>query len=263
VVIRLFAFVVLAAAMVSMGAGATHAAEAGDMKVRFGLTWVDPTGQSTLDRQIPRTPIDQDVAIVSADVRVEPTMGVRVGFEYLITGVVGIDFSFGFSDHDVSVDETILVGFLPAGGTIPDDLQDPQRIRRTLPDTATLAMATFTVGVYFHPLRNEQVDLWIGPQLAYTIFGNLKYAELPEPEEPDDPIEPPPDIPDTRVDTAMDADIALGAIVGVDWHIGGSGWAVSFSAQYLSIEAVPNEPASNQSIDIDPWVLNIGTAYRF
>jgi outer membrane protein W len=94
------------------------------------------------------------------------------------------------------------------------------------------------MGADFHVFSNERIDLYVGPQVGYTFWGNLS----------------------TPVGMAtIDGDFGFGAVAGLDFRPGKSGWTLNLATRYLSA-ALSDASAE---IDVDPLLLEFGVGYRF
>jgi len=95
-----------------------------------------------------------------------------------------------------------------------------------------------TVGANFHFVSREHVDLYAGPLVAYTFWGNL----------------------DTPVGTAeIDGDFGFGAVAGADFRLGNSGWTFNLATRYLGT-ALSDASAT---VDVDPLLVEAGMGFRF
>lgn len=95
-----------------------------------------------------------------------------------------------------------------------------------------------TLGVDFHPLKSRRVDLYIGPLISYTLWGDLE----------------------TPVgDVAVDADLGVGAVAGVDILLGRSDWIFAVGVRYVGTSLSD----SSIEIDVDPILAEVGLGYRF
>jgi len=93
-------------------------------------------------------------------------------------------------------------------------------------------------GANFHVFSNERVDFYVGPQAVYTFWGNL----------------------DTPVGAAeIDGDFGFGAVAGLDFRPGKSGWTLNLATRYLGT-ALSDMSAE---VDVDPLLVEFGVGYRF
>ena len=188
--------------------GVPAAAETPGGTLRLMLSSANPTGDWTGDFDIGGmvlpTVIEADSA-TAFGVVYEVRLGDRWGLE---SGIYFADFDFTVASSGLSVD-------FGSALAIP-----------------------FTFGLDYHVFSGEQVDVYFGPQVSYTLWGNL-------------------DTPAGALE--VDSDFGLGAVAGADFRIGKSNWTFSVAARYLGTSL------SDASIDIgvDPLLAEVGVGYRF
>ena len=127
----------------------------------------------------------------------------------------GIEPALSWSNHDVSLD--------PSGN-------------------GELRMTPLVVGANFHVLRTDKVDLYVGPQLAYVLYGETEF--------------------DTAPDIKNKNDLTFAAILGVDVPLGDGKWMFAAAAQFILTEA-EQDTSGGRSLDMDPVALEIGFGVRF
>jgi hypothetical protein len=122
-------------------------------------------------------------------------VGFWLGYERRFGHLVGLDATLLGADHDVD-------GTLSGTISLIDNGTNEILQQESFQDTETLADIRITplmVGVNFHVLRDGPVDLYVGPFLAYVIYGDFDfgYESIP-----------------------IDDDVGFGAVVGVDAPLG-------------------------------------------
>jgi len=191
-------------------------AEQGDNNIRFGIQWVSPTGDFLDD-------------LFRIDLEPQSAVGVAFSYERMVTDLVGIEAGIGYSNHDL--DETFTVLGQSETETVGD-----------------IAMMPLLVGANFHVLRKEKVDLYLGAQIGYVAYGDVKIED----KDPD------------QSDISMKNGFGYGLIAGVDVPFGASSWMFNGSLAWLSTDADFDEPgAPSDGIAIDPIVVRIGVGTRF
>lgn len=98
-------------------------------------------------------------------------------------------------------------------------------------------MSPFLVALNYHFNTGEGVDLYAGPLVAYTLWGNLEGS---------------------FGSSESESDFGFGAQVGVDIPAR-SGWALAVGVKYFTVSAGDE----SIEIDVDPLVLRLGVSYRF
>jgi hypothetical protein len=223
---------------------------AGGSKVRFGLAWSGPNGgRDVFFTESTPTSGGANVDWRRARVELADAVGVRMDWEIPVTPRIGLDVGASRVRHDVEAASLEVRGFLPTGGALPDDLELEESGRNPAETFATLDMTAVTVGVLFHPLQDERFDFFVGPQMAYVQYGNLKTADsAPEwfPRE-----------------TAVKNELTHGAVVGFDWRLGRTDWFISGALQYLHTDAVLERPGGGLTVGVESWLVHAGVGYRF
>lgn len=145
--------------------------------------------------------------------------GVGLGAEYRLSARVGLELSTLLAGMEVEI--------ASAGPSFAG-----QRLE--------LSMVPFTLGIPFHFAIDGKIDVYLGPTLSHVSYVNTHTSF-------------------TRwgAGTYVDvgSDTAPGAALGLDWKLGGGGWALSVGLRYLS--------ATAGNTDVDPLIVTIGAAYRF
>jgi hypothetical protein len=208
------------------------------------LDWRESGQQEYRDPAFP--PLGGLETLLGFHTDAEPGIGLRLGFEYLLTERVGIDAGFDYSSHDA---ETVYSGrstFTPLHGDPPvwaPEASETAPIIGIAAGEARLMM--ITVGVNFHLLDTEKLDLYLGPvvggswlDIANNAGGyGVRFDSFVL------------DIP-ARDAQGTEAGAVFGAVVGVDVATGRKGWMLSASTRYLA-ESVA------------PLSLHVGLGYEF
>ncbi|MBP7148678.1 MAG: outer membrane beta-barrel protein [Acidobacteria bacterium] len=112
-------------------------------------------------------------------------------------------------------------------------------------DTRTIgefSITPLTVGLNFHVAKSDSFDFYVGPVIAYVMYDDV----------------------DTRrgfgSNIGVDDDFGFGAVAGIE--LPGSGnWAFSAQLKYLATSAEASD--EDFELDVNPWVIQAGAAYRF
>jgi outer membrane protein W len=235
------------------------AAEPGDVKFRFGLAWVNPTGSGAGER-ILQQPIPAGDRFLLEDYTFDPQSagGAFFSWEYYATSLVGIEFGVSYSSHDVNGDLNVTTAFLQDGFQFPDDLTEIVTTELPPGKIGEMTVMPITVGVNFHPIRSDVVDLYVGPQIAMVFYGDLDLEPLPEEIQEDQPEEFRVERPDLKTQD----DFVLGAVAGIDWHPGAGRWGLGASVQYLDTGTELADPTAEGAIVVDPWIVRVVVALR-
>ncbi len=258
-------------------------AEAGKSKIRFGLQYVSPTGDfkysefdagpiEDYEAYFP-DPIDDFFLVTATDysltnkTEADAAMAFFFGYEYMVTDMIGIDANISYSKHDIDSD-TILDFTWTGEGT--------GNWNHPIHETGTITMMPITVGVNFHVMKKEKVDLYLGPFLGYVMYGDAKIDKYSETfNVTSDPLVDP--FPLTAYFSGnvgekvkIKNDFGFGAVVGIDVPFSNN-WMFTTALKYLKTKASVDKEmpipwaVENPSADIDinPWVIQIGVGYQF
>lgn len=237
-------------------------ADSGDKIFRFGIEYVSPSGGlSDSDTESVRIEGDEpgwlDI-FITQDIDVDSAIGYGIGFEYMVTDLVGIDFNLNYSKHDVEVTFGGSVLFTP-----DDPPPDPETAPITGGENGEIGMIPLTVGVNFHFSKSDAIDYYLGPFIGYVFYDDLEleagFARF------EVPSLPPFEATFEADSLSMKNDFTFGATFGIDVPIGGEGWMFSAVAKYYKTEAEIDEDdvEDGEGLDMDPWVILVGLGYRF
>lgn len=189
-----------------------------DQKIRFGLQSVNPTGDFVEQDSNDRIVVEADAAV-----------GVFFEYERPLAGRAAIFGNVSFQTHDLDETDTDLISNTTTEATI-----------------AEVDVIPVEVGVNFYVVENDRISLYVGPKIAYVIFGDAELNQTIFPGDPDVPI---------------DEEFGFGVNFGIDAPLGDGGWMFSGGLQYLKFAA--QTEGSSSEIDIDPIVLKVGLGRRF
>jgi outer membrane protein W len=169
--------------------------------IRFGLVMLDPTSSSTIMGQ--KNELDQ-------------AFGGEFDFEWYFIDKLGLEASIAtVADADIETDSNGSSG-------------------------AGIAVTPITVGLNWHPVRNESVDWYIGVMAGRIIFGDFEFD-------------------DDSASVSTDDDSTYGAQTALDIGIGES-WAVNIGLKYLDATV---KTAGNQEIAVDPLMVRVMGVFRW
>ncbi len=266
--------IVVAAVLIALMIASSLAfAEAGKSKIRFGLQYVSPTGDlkesgfeagpwvyTVYDPD--GEPFDVSVSDIDyiATTEADSALGLFFGYEYMVTDMIGIDANLAYSKHDIEHRDEVYGIFDVEGVT--GDFSEISTLE------GDISMMPITVGVNFHVMQKEKVDLYLGPFLGYVMYGDIKWNKVTAQFSltPDDPLLDPLAGSFTESasgKTKIKSDFGFGAVVGIDVPFGSGGWMFSSSLKYLSTKAKSDEEYWDAEIDMNPWILSIGVGYTF
>lgn len=197
-------------------------ADKGDSNVRFGLAWVAPTGD-----------LGAELLGINFGLEADSAVGPVISFEKMVSDLVGIEVSVSHTEHDVDFE----VGLFGVTETV------------TIGD---ITMTPIIVGANFHVVRKDSVTVYLGPQLGYVLYGDLKLGSND------------PDIEDIvgDSDVGVDNGIAFGGVLGIDIPIGDAGWMFSGSVQAVSTDAEFDD-SDGEELAIDPFIARAGVGKKF
>ncbi len=245
-------------------------AEAGKQNIRFGLQYVSPTGDHKesdyeagpvdLDVYIPE-PIDDFVLVTATDlsytrvVEADAAMTFFFGYEYMVTDIIGIDANLSFGKHDIDAEEKLGLTWEAEGTGDYEDI---------IKYSGDMTMMPITVGVNFHVMQKEKVDLYVGPFLGYVTYGDIKLDKITH-NITVTGLDPDP-ITATYSESVSEkvkvkSDFGFGAVVGMDVPFGNN-WMFNAALKYFQTKAKTDE-TNPVEIDMNPWVIQIGVGYQF
>jgi outer membrane protein W len=209
-------------------------AQAPDRIVRVGGVYLNPLGESEEERDLYALTLEADTAVAPF-----------VEFEFSISPSTGLAISASTVTLDI---EGVYREQISTGNPL-----DPFR-EETLDTTGELDATPITLGLHYHLSQRDDLDFYIGGQLAYVLFDDLELDQE--------------SLLDKRIGQRvfpLEDDFAWGALIGVDWKVGDSeNWVISGAAQYLPFAAEVDQPgADNNEYDIDPWMVRLGVGYSF
>jgi outer membrane protein len=221
----------LLTAAVATGSTGAFAHQEGDWIVRVGAINVDPNDDS--DKIV--LPTEPEPTVLKG-VEVDDAWAVSLIGAYMVTDSVAIELLAATPfEHDIGVAGTGLA----AGST------------KHLPPTLSMQwyprggkdgwQPYFGIGVNYTIFFDEKVDRDLEDALGALIGA-------------------------TKVDLELDDSFGLAAQAGVDFPLG-EHWMLNAGIWYIDIDTTAKIKTDvgrvKFDVDIDPWVYNIGVAYRF
>lgn len=209
--------------------------------VRFGIAYIAPTGDLTVDGFFVED-IDLNNRIeFSGDLVLEADAAVGVSFAYerRFGNLLGLEVSLLGTSHDVTGRMKGVARLIRnSDNAILDEVEVDES------DTVgEIDVTPLLVGANFHVTSGRSVDLYMGPFVGYVMYGDL-------------------DIQGEKID--MDDNVAYGLVVGIDVPFGKGRWVFNGAARYMKTEAEPNESGPDaMALTVDPFVLQVGVGYRF
>lgn len=208
---------------------------------RFHLGYMSPTGDNKFTDDITDVDFDgdgtPDTLNLAAKAEFQGALGAGIGYEYMVTDLIGIDAGLDYFKPDLeltatgtlihsdgSADETVSVKVKGSGKFMP-----------------------LTVGPMFHVAKNESMDFYLGPQLAYIMYGDVSVTNefLGE------------------VKAKFKNELTWGVKLGIDVPLG-QGWAFNGQLQYLDAKSELDEDISPKpKFNAKPFILTAGATYRF
>jgi len=191
------------------------AARADDWTWRGWLAWVSPTGSLDVANEFGDILVDVESSL-GFGLEVERRFGERSGL------------AFGLSTSQPTLDLRFTASVPGAASFAASD---------------DLRMTTVSASWNLHLTPQGRLDLFIGPEVAWTTFGDLSAGGL---------------------STSVSEDFGLGARLGLDAPVGTSGWAFHAALRWLDLGADLDEiDAGTSSIDLSPWSAHLGFARSF
>lgn len=216
------------------------AALAADQKnvFRFQLSYFMPSGDLTMTDAFEED-IDGDGTIdtlaLNEKAEYDSAIGFGIEYEYMASDLIGLDFGLKYIKPDVK---------LNVSGTFNGDpftLAEIKEGGEFMPLTA---------GVMFHLGDSEKLDFYLGPELAYIMYGDITFVD--------------PFFGD-EAKIKFNDEFTFGAKLGLDFAIGEK-WAITAQAEYIAADSeVDADEGDDISVSLDPspFLLNVGVAYKF
>ena len=235
------AVVILVLLVCVVAGGGSIWAAGRDNVVRFGIVWISPTGGLTTNGFFVE-PVDDETRIeFQGDLTLEPddAFGAAISYERRLTDLIGVEIGFFGAKHDLS---GRLAGVLQLIRNVDNVVLDEVAFDET-DRIGDIMVTPWTAGVNFHVAPAERVDVYLGPYLAYVLYGDL-------------------DIEGETI--PIDGQFTFGVVAGIDLPFQGSRWMFNASGRYLQTQAQPSESGPDaMALDVDPYVLQAGIAFRF
>jgi len=205
---------------------------------RFQLNYFMPSGDLTMTDAFEED-IDGDGTIdtfsLNEKAEYDSALGFGIEYEYMASELIGLDFGLKYIKPDVK---------LNVSGTLNDE-------SFALPEISEGGeFMPLTAGLMFHFGKSEKIDFYLGPELAYIMYGDLTFTDPFFGEE-------------TKI--KFNDEFTFGAKLGLDFFLDES-WAISAQAEYLDASSeVDTDEADDLSVNLDPspFILTFGVAYKF
>lgn len=180
-------------------------ADQGDKRIQFGL--------------LDNAPTDELVSAGQTS-ELDDAIGYQVSFEYMVTNLIGVEPAISSAKSDVMVREA---GF---------------------PDLTLGEIDFFTLmaNVNFHLLRDKRTDLFVGPTIGYTFWGDLQSDLFLQ-------------------DFSADGEFVYGFNMGVNVPLGESRWGFVGGIDYLLSELTLE--GTTQEVGVNPTQIKVGASYKF
>jgi len=144
----------------------------------------------------------------------------QASFEYMVTNLIGVEPAISSAKSDVMVKEA---GF--------PDLELGQ-----------IDFFTLTANVNFHLLRDKRTDLFVGPTIGYTFWGDLESNVFLQ-------------------EFSADGEFVYGFNVGLNVPFGDSRWGFVGGIDYLFSDLTLE--GSTEDVGVNPTRVKVGASYKF
>ena len=216
-IVRHGCFAVVVAFVALVAAPQPAAAADDDWKLRLDGTWTNSSGSLSIG-----APIGFGISVNRGS-----SVGFGVALEYRVSPLIGAEISVLYGRSD-------LLGFSTRGW----DLRSSTGSRSYVPISGA---------VNFHLLRRGRVDLYLGPMLTYSIFGDADADS------------------DSWLGPARaSSGFGLGVQVGVDVDLGSGEWGMGTTVRYTMADSdVGGGIPFLLSTNFTPLTVTAGLRYRF
>ena len=154
-------------------------------------------------------------------------LGVSIAVEYRLSDLVGLELGVAYAKSPDVDDNT--------NGNNDEIGEGP-------------SFMPILAGVNFHLTESNNLDIYIGPRVAFVNFGDFDL-----------------DIDGQNTTFDVDDELAWGATAGLSYRFGESRWSMVAEATYLDVDmAITNTSSNEVTINsFDPLMVNLGASYRF
>ena len=203
-------WVVLVVALAAIALVATPAAaQENKWKAFVAAGWVSPSGSEDID-------LGEEVQKIEAG----SETGYDFGIEFRLNKLIGLELDYLDATHDVEF-----------GGT----------------KVAAVDYSPLSLTLNFHLLHTNFLDLYVGPTVSYTQWGDIKVDEAYQ-----DLLE--------ASSVATDSETSFGAQVGLDIGIGPH-FAIVTGIRYTQVDITPSD--GGDGLAVDPLMIRVGAAWRW
>lgn len=215
--IPLVLMVILTIAAISSFPSIAKAEEPSRWQIKTGVVLVDADEPFSVDKP--------SGGQVSAGGNAE--LGVALAVEYQWSELIGIEVGIAYAKSP-DVDDTV-------NGNNDEIGEGP-------------GFLPLSTGVNFHLVSSENIDFYVGPRIAYVMFGDFEL-----------------DIDGQNTEFEVDDELAWGATMGLNYRFGDSRWSLLAEATYLDVDmTISEEGVENPTTSsFDPLMVNLGLSYRF
>lgn len=215
--IPLVLMVILTIAAISSFPRIAKAEEPSRWQIKTGVVLVDADEPFSVDKP--------SGGQVSAGGNAE--LGVALAVEYQWSELIGIEVGIAYAKSP-DVDDTV-------NGNNDEIGEGP-------------GFLPLSTGVNFHLVSSENIDFYVGPRIAYVMFGDFEL-----------------DIDGQNTEFEVDDELAWGATMGLNYRFGDSRWSLLAEATYLDVDmTISEEGVENPTTSsFDPLMVNLGLSYRF
>jgi len=105
-----------------------------------------------------------------------------------------------------------------------------------------------TLGLNLHLTPDRPVDLFVGPLLALSSYGNVEVSA---------------GVGAATTPVSIDNDIGFGAVLGLDLALGETGWLAQANVRYFATETKSSAGSISFSGRFNPVIFSLGLGYRF
>ena len=183
------------------------------------------------------SPDPGDVVTIQAD----DAWGVGISGEYQVSDLLGVDMGILRTTPDIRI------------------VAEDRDLGISLGATDGLTMTPLSIGLNFHVAPASRFDIYLGPFLAYVLYGDLQWRVNETVDVAGTPI-----VFDETLQMSVANDLAYGAVAGVDIPLGPGGWFFSGAVKYMSTELdATSSGGEGENLSLDPVLVTVGVRYSF
>lgn len=216
---------------------AAPASFAADQKntFRFQVGYFMPSGDFSFTEDLTDFDDDGTNDVLNGKIEYDTAIGAGIDYERRLTPLIGLDFGFKYFNPDIKLSATLdLTG--DGGSSDSFEIKEGGKFQ------------PLTAGVMFHVLGGKGLDLYLGPELAYIMYGDVTFTD-------------PSGL--ATLSASFDDEFTYGAKAGLDVPLG-ENWAVGATLEYIMADSKVKDTGDMEvKLDPTPFIFMASVGYKF